>query len=108
MAMFSLAGFPLMAGFPVRLALWDTAAKQSPLAAVVALMGCVGLLTSGLRTLGMLITGADGEPWTVNESWGELALLLVGGLGLLLVGIFPQWFLPTLAHLGDIYLRLQP
>ena len=108
MAMFSLAGFPLMAGFPIRLALWDTVAKVSTLAAIVALLGGVGVLTSGLRTLGILITGADDVPWMVSETRGEQVLILLGGMGLLLVGIFPQWFLPALAHLANIYLNIQP
>lgn len=102
-AMFSLAGFPLLAGFPVRLALWEIVAKQSSLAGLVALLGGVGLLTSGLRTLGILISGADEEPWLVKESRGELVLMILGGLGLFLVGVFPQWFLPALANLADIF-----
>lgn len=108
MAIFSLAGFPLLAGFPVRLALWETLAKQSSIAAAAALFGCFGLFVGGIRALGVLITDREEEPWRISEQWGERILLVVGGLGLLLVGLFPHWFLPAMAHMATVFLSGQP
>jgi len=108
LAIFSLAGFPLLAGFPVRLTLWEALAKQSPLSAVAALLACLGLLAGGIRTLAVLITDSEEMQWKFNEQWGERVLLVIGGLGLLLVGLFPQWFLPALAHMATVFLSGQP
>jgi NADH:ubiquinone oxidoreductase subunit 2 (subunit N) len=108
MAIFSLAGFPLLAGFPVRIALWEALAKESTLASVAALFGCLGLLVGGIRVLAVLITNSDEEQWKSSEQWGERILLVLGGLGLLVVGIFPQWFLPTMARMAEIFFRGQP
>jgi NADH-quinone oxidoreductase subunit N len=108
MAIFSLAGFPLLAGFPARLALWETLAKQSTLAAAAALFGCFGLFVGGIRALGVLITDKEEEPWSISEQWGERILLVLGGLGLLLVGLFPYWLLPAMVHMAAVFVSGQP
>jgi NADH:ubiquinone oxidoreductase subunit 2 (subunit N) len=108
MAIFSLAGFPLLAGFPARLALWETLAKQSTIAAAAALFGCLGMLLGGIRALGVLIIDREEEPWRISEQWGERVLLVLGGLGLLLVGIFPHWFLPAMVRMAMVFLSEQP
>ena len=108
LAIFSLAGFPLLAGFPVRLSLWEALAPQSPLAAAAALLACLGLLAGGIRSMAVLIIDSEGSQWKVTELWGERVLLVFGGLGLLLVGLFPQWFLPVLAHMATVFLSGQP
>jgi len=108
MAVFSLAGFPLLAGFPVRLALWAAVARQSSWTATAAILGSIGLLTGGLRALAVLIAGEEGEPWRVSENWNERVMLILGGVGLLVVGLFPQWFLPALARMTEIFLSLRP
>jgi NADH-quinone oxidoreductase subunit N len=108
LAIFSLAGFPLLAGFPVRLTLWEALAKQSPLAAAVALLACLGLLVGGIRALVVLITDTEALQWEVTEQWGERVLLVLGGSGLLMIGLFPQWFLPALAHMAAVFIGGQP
>jgi NADH:ubiquinone oxidoreductase subunit 2 (subunit N) len=107
-AIFSLAGFPLLASFPARLALWETLAKQSTLAAAAALLGCLGLLVGGIRALGVLITNKEEEPWRISEQWSERILLILGGLGLLLVGLFPSWFIPTMVRMATVFISGQP
>jgi formate hydrogenlyase subunit 3/multisubunit Na+/H+ antiporter MnhD subunit len=104
----SLAGFPLLAGFPVHLALWNALAQKSTLAAVAALLGSLGLLTGCMRSLAVLITGSDEVPWVITERWSERIMFLLGGAVLLLVGILPQWFLPALARMTQVYLSGQP
>ncbi len=108
MAIFSLAGFPLLAGFPVRLTLWEALAKQSTFAAAAALLACLGLLAGGIRALTVLITDAEETRWKITEQWGERVLLVLGGFGLLLVGLFPQWFLPVLARMAAVFINVQP
>lgn len=90
MAHFSLAGFPLLAGFSVRLTLWKTAAGKFPIMALAAFIGSAGLLVAGLRTFGVVVLG-EGESWSITENMGQSVLLVCGCILLVLVGLFPQW-----------------
>jgi hypothetical protein len=52
--------------------------------------------------------GPDEQPWRITERRGILAYLLLGSLALLLLGLFPQWFLPSLAGISQVFERLAP
>ena len=108
LAQFSLAGFPLLAGFPIKLVLWDQVAAQSGWQALFSLFGCIGLFASGLRSLAVFVTGPDDHPWKITESWQFLLLLGVGLAALLLVGLFPQLFLPALISGLTAFSHLAP
>jgi NADH-quinone oxidoreductase subunit N len=108
LAQFSVAGFPLLAGFPMKLVLWDQVAAQSGWQALFSLLGCIGLFASGLRSLAVFVTGPDDHPWKITESWQFLLLLGAGLAVLLLVGIFPQLFLPSLISGLNAFSHLAP
>ncbi|MCI0518848.1 MAG: hypothetical protein L0Z70_01155 [Chloroflexi bacterium] len=108
MAHFSLAGLPLLAGFPLRLALLEGLAGNSPLAAAAAWIGCLGLAVGGLRSLAVLITGPEDAPWRFTETWREAALLAAGGAALIAVGFFSQVYLPVMARMTGVFLNLTP
>ncbi len=59
LAHFSYAGVPILAGFPVQLALWSSLAAQSLPAALVGLLGMVGLASGAIRSLVVLSTGEE-------------------------------------------------
>lgn len=103
MAHFSLAGLPLLAGFPTHLALWSALAAQSLPAAGAAVLGNAGLLAGGIRSLVVLTMGKEETGWRVDESWATIGLLALGCLALLLIGVFPEWFLPFLANLAQVF-----
>jgi formate hydrogenlyase subunit 3/multisubunit Na+/H+ antiporter MnhD subunit len=122
LAQFTLAGFPLLAGFPVRAALWSALASQSVPSALATLVGCAGLLVAGLRAVIVLAAAPppNSQPersieadetgtaislpsWRIGETRLQ-AFLLLSGIGLsLLIGLFPQWFLPPLATLAGAF-----
>jgi len=108
LAIFSLAGFPLLAGFPVRLALWQALSSRYFLASLAALSGSAGLMIGGLRTLAVLISGSEDNSWGLAETWGERLMISMGGIAIILVGILPQWFLPALASMTAVFLSSHP
>jgi formate hydrogenlyase subunit 3/multisubunit Na+/H+ antiporter MnhD subunit len=107
-AQLSVAGFPLLAGFPVRFALWEQLAAQAGWQASLSLLGSIGLAASAMRTLSILVTGEDEHPWQVTENWQFLVLLGIGLAAIVLVGLFPEWFLPPLVSGLNAFSHLSP
>lgn len=108
LANLSLAGLPLLAGFPVTLALWSALARFSLPTALVSALGLGGLAVAALRTLAVLIGSDEPEPWRIGETRLQAALLIAGALGLFILGCFPQLFLPILTNLGIIFAEPVP
>lgn len=97
LAYFSLAGFPLLAGFPFLYALMrQIEIMTTPLMAGAGLLGILGLIIGGLRALAVLVMGPEEEGWMFQEGTREKLLLILGSVGLLLLGIFPQWLSPLI------------
>jgi len=103
LAHFSVAGFPLLAGFPIRLALWEGLAAQSLGVAFGFLVGVLGLLTGATRTLAVLVIAPLGSGWELRERWGAGILIGVGVLGLFVLGVFPQVTRLFLANLPAMF-----
>ncbi len=103
LAHFSIAGFPLLAGFPVQVALWEALAGQSLPTALLSLLGAAGLLAGGIRCMAVLFTGPEDRPWEITESAGQSALLVIGLLAIFALGLLPQWFLPPLANMAHMF-----
>jgi NADH-quinone oxidoreductase subunit N len=86
----STAGFPLLAGFPPRLALWQGLANESSGAAIWYLVGLLGLLISSVRQLAVLVRPPEENPSASRETLVQRGMLLIGVLGLFALGLFPQ------------------
>ena len=100
MANFSLAGLPLLASFPVSVALWSILSQRSLNLALLSFVGCGGIMMAGLRSLAALLS-ADGEArWQISESKQQVILLLAGAGLLILAGLFPQLYMPTLTNMA--------
>ena len=103
---FSIAGMPLLAGFPVHLSLWEKLANHSIATAVFTLLGTVGLFISAIRTLAVLSTGNEETGWKINESRGTILFLTVGIVLLFLVGLFPHWFFLPSIDVSQVFSHL--
>ena len=106
-ATLSTGAFPLLAGFPARLALWEGLSQVSIGAALWMAIGIVGLLTSAFRCLAVISMADEYTGWTSRETPTQMTMIGLGLLGLFLLGLFPQtvqFFLADLPlmfeHLG--------
>lgn len=93
LAHLSLAGFPLLAGYPVRAIIGIDLAQRSPILALLTILGFFGLTISALRSISILFSADQGKTWKVSERRSQVMLLALGCFILLLVGFFPQYFL---------------
>jgi formate hydrogenlyase subunit 3/multisubunit Na+/H+ antiporter MnhD subunit len=106
LAHFSTAGFPLLAGFPPRLALWEGLAGSSVLTAFWLFLGVLGLLTGAVRSMAVLTMAPEYTEWGWGETWVQRIMLGVGVLGLFILGVFPQVVRPLLEGLPLMFNRL--
>jgi NADH:ubiquinone oxidoreductase subunit 2 (subunit N) len=106
MAGLSTAGFPLLAGFPPRLALWEGLAGESLWLALWLLVGVAGLMFATIRSLAVVSMAPEQTGWAWNETGLQAALLGIGLAGLLFLGVFPQVVRPFLANLPLLFSHL--
>lgn len=106
-AALSTSAFPLLAGFPARLALWESLARVSISGALWMGIGIIGLLTSVFRSLAVISMAEEYTTWELRESPTQVFMIGVGVIGLFILGLFPQtvqYFLSNLPamfeHLG--------
>jgi formate hydrogenlyase subunit 3/multisubunit Na+/H+ antiporter MnhD subunit len=106
LAHLSMTGFPLLAGFPPRLAIWQELAGQSLLAAFWVFMGMLGLLIAATRTLAVFVMTDEVSAWKLTESWVQMSMLGLGVIGLFIMGFFPQVLQPFIENLPALFERL--
>jgi len=105
LAHLSMAGFPLLAGFPVRFGSFEILAGISPWISLVAIIASVGVVIGALRTTAVLVMGEDENDVSITENSGQRMTLLVGILALILIGLFPQWFIALMEWIGISFLN---
>jgi formate hydrogenlyase subunit 3/multisubunit Na+/H+ antiporter MnhD subunit len=102
----STGAFPLLAGFPARLALWENLARDSIVSAVWMGIGVIGLLTSAFRSLAVISMAEEYAGWEIRETIQQRIMLGLGVIGLFLLGIFPQSVQYFLASLPQMFEHL--
>jgi formate hydrogenlyase subunit 3/multisubunit Na+/H+ antiporter MnhD subunit len=102
----SMAGFPLLGGFPPRLALWQELSALSTTASFWIFLGMVGVLVSAIRSLATLVMANEDTPWEWNETWIQTIMLIIGVFGLFLLGVFPQALQPFINSLPALFEHL--
>lgn len=122
LSVFSLSGLPLLASFPPRMALLTILGKQVPWAALIALLGCLGLAGAGIKLLLVVIPKSmraklgwveEVEPMG-TENYRELAdpypwaFLIFAGVGILGFGLFSRLFLSGVPDFASMFSFLFP
>ena len=102
----SMTGFPMLAGFPPRLALWQELAVQSLTISFWVFIGMLGLLIAATRTLAVFVMAGENKAWELNESWMQRIMLGIGVIGLFILGMFPQVLQPFLVNLPALFNHL--
>ncbi len=90
LASLSTIGFPLLAGFPTRLALIEGLADVSVAQALLLMLGLLGLLVGTIRTMAVVVMAPADTAWEQRETRIQTILIGLGVLALFLLGIFPQ------------------
>jgi len=106
LAHLSMTGFPLLAGFPSRLALWQELARQSLVTSFWVFFGLLGLLIAVIRTLAVFVMADEKKAWEWNESWMQTTMLGLGVIGLFILGMFPQILQPFIVNLPTLFEHL--
>ncbi|MBK9604387.1 MAG: hypothetical protein IPO36_21520 [Anaerolineales bacterium] len=106
LAHLSMAGFPLLAGFPSRAALWQELGGESLTISLWVFIGLLGLLIGAIRTLAVFVMAEENKAWELNETWVQVIMLGLGVIGLFILGIFPQVLQPFIANLPALFEHL--
>lgn len=106
LANLSVGAFPLLAGFPARLALWEGLSRDSLSAALWLGIGIIGLLTGAFRSLAVLSMADEYSSWNPGESPTQMVMLGLGMTGLFILGMLPQAIQFFLSNLPLMFERL--
>lgn len=105
-ASLSTGAFPLLAGFPARLALWEGLSHVSLSAALWMGIGIIGLLISTFRSLAVISMAEEYTTWQPRETPAQMLMLGLGIIGLFILGLFPQTLQFFLADLPLMFEQL--
>ena len=104
-AILSISGFPLLAGLPVRLEIFEQLAITSRTALIGAGIGTAGFLFCGMHMLSELIH-SDEKDWHMVENWPLRVILIGGCLFLLAFGLFPETFYHSILFILQAFPQL--
>ncbi len=101
----SIIGLPLLAEFPYKLILFELLRNVHPEAIIWIMLGFIGMLVPIVKLL-LKMTRSDKVEFKVNENWIQISLISIGGLLLIIMGLFPnllrEILLPLLQYLPKI------
>jgi hypothetical protein len=86
--------------------LWENISRVSLGAAFWLGIGIVGLLTGSFRSLAVLSMADEYTAWELREDWLQTIMLGLGMIGLIILGLFPQFIQYFLANLPAMFDRL--
>lgn len=110
LAQFSIAGMPLLASFPIKLALLSATLNAGTAFGLWSFIGNLGLFLFTLRLLFSLLTPQDEntfEKWRLSEKSNEYLPVLIMILILVLLGLFPNNFMDGILNTLTAFTQLQ-
>jgi formate hydrogenlyase subunit 3/multisubunit Na+/H+ antiporter MnhD subunit len=106
LAPFSLAGVPLLAGFPFLLDLFSLISETSTTLVFWIFIGCIGIFIGSVRSFSALIRNLDVQQLHVNENNLQITILTTGIIILLSLGIVPKWVVTAITELYESLVKL--
>jgi NADH:ubiquinone oxidoreductase subunit 2 (subunit N) len=94
----SIIGFPLLAEFPYKLTLFGSLRNLHPEVMLWVMVGFIGMLLPVVNLM-MDMTRAEKKEFRVKENWIQISMISVGGLLLIIMGLFPNIFRDIFAPL---------
>lgn len=94
LAMFSIAGFPLLAGFPFKVELLEQYANQ-PVIAIWVVIGMAAMLFASIKLLITMIARPDFNA-RITPSTSRLVFVITGMFILLVLGLMPNVFIGSM------------
>jgi len=101
----SLSGFPLLASFPVKNTLMLVTAQNSQIYGLWLVFGNAGILIYTIRLLLNLFNNKNVKipPWNINERIQFIIPICTMIIFLVLIGLFPHWFLNYWVKIGNLF-----
>jgi len=109
-AQLSVAGLPLLAAFPVKVAMLSTVLDAGTGPGTMVFMGNLGLFLFTIRLLSILVNPVEGTGtgrWRMEEKVGDYLPVLTIIVLLILMGVFPHIFLTGIAETLTAFSQLQ-
>ena len=106
----SIAGLPLLAGFPIKSALIATTFEYGGGLAVWSFIGSLGLFLFTFRLIGHLVTPEDDPDypaWMISEKTHEYLPVVIMTAVLIILGLFPGEFLSGILETLTAFAQLQ-
>ena len=106
----SIAGLPLLASFPIKIALLTQAVSTGTALGVWSFIGNLGLFVFSIRVLLNAVIPLDDEPahlWAIAEKTSELLPVVVMILAIVLLGLLPGMFVSGLTNILTAFPQLQ-
>jgi formate hydrogenlyase subunit 3/multisubunit Na+/H+ antiporter MnhD subunit len=108
LAVFCLAGMPLLAGFPLKLGVIEGLSGMIPQISIWVIVGSLGLIVAGIRMMIAIVSG-EGEPDNEAPEPRLLKIFLaIGWMLLLLLGILPNFFIQMILNLPAAFAQIVP
>ena len=102
-ALFSLAGLPLLAGFPFKLGVIESLSSELPAISFWAILGSFGLIAGTIRMLISMVSDGIESDEKPREP-RLLIIFLAIGIGLLfLIGLYPNLILQVIARFPEAF-----
>lgn len=110
LAQFSIAGLPLLASFPIKIALFTGTFEAGTGLGVMSFIGNLGGFLLTLRLLSYLATPRDVTlpiRWSFSEKTHEYIPILIMVLILIIMGLFPNTFFANIINTLNAFSQLQ-